>query len=86
MPETHGQSICTMKQFTFEAKQKQFFIAMMVLGLLCLVWSWFSEPEQIAEAVAWLASSNCFMTGEIMQVSGGAQLGRLPRANDLSRK
>jgi NAD(P)-dependent dehydrogenase (short-subunit alcohol dehydrogenase family) len=43
-------------------------------------------PEQVAEAVAWLASPNCFMTGEIMQVSGGAQLGRLPRANDLSRK
>jgi NAD(P)-dependent dehydrogenase (short-subunit alcohol dehydrogenase family) len=43
-------------------------------------------PAQIADAVAWLASPNCFMTGEIMQVSGGAQLGRLPRANDLSRK
>jgi NAD(P)-dependent dehydrogenase (short-subunit alcohol dehydrogenase family) len=43
-------------------------------------------PEQVAEAVAWLASPDCFMTGEIMQVSGGAQLGRLPRASDLSRK
>jgi NAD(P)-dependent dehydrogenase (short-subunit alcohol dehydrogenase family) len=42
-------------------------------------------PAQVAEAVAWLASPNCFMTGEIMQVSGGAQLGRLPRANDLAR-
>ncbi len=39
-----------MKQFTFEAKQKNFLIATMGLGLLCLVLSYFLEPEQIAAA------------------------------------
>ncbi len=37
-----------MKQFTFEAKQKNFLIGMMGLGLLCLILSYFLEPEQIA--------------------------------------
>ena len=36
-----------MKQFTFEAKQKSFLIGAMVLGLICLVISFFAEPEQI---------------------------------------
>ncbi|HHM20487.1 MAG TPA: hypothetical protein ENJ20_00560 [Bacteroidetes bacterium] len=39
-----------MKQFVFDSKQKRFFIAMMAVGLLCLVWSWFAEPAVIAEA------------------------------------
>ncbi len=37
-----------MKQFTFEAKQKNFLMAMMGLGLLCLILSYVFEPEQIA--------------------------------------
>lgn len=37
-----------MKQFTFESKQKNFLIAMMGLGVLCLILSYVFEPEQIA--------------------------------------
>jgi hypothetical protein len=37
-----------MKQFTFEAKQKNFLLATMGLGLLCLILSYIMEPEQIA--------------------------------------
>ncbi|OYY70290.1 SDR family NAD(P)-dependent oxidoreductase [Sphingomonas sp. 28-63-12] len=44
-----------------------------------------ATPAQVAAAVAWLSAPDCFMTGEIMQVSGGAQLGRLPRGPELSR-
>jgi NAD(P)-dependent dehydrogenase (short-subunit alcohol dehydrogenase family) len=42
-----------------------------------------ATPEQVASAVAWLASEDCFATGEILQVSGGAQLCRLPRGDEL---
>lgn len=38
-----------MKQFTFEAKQKNFLWAAMGLGLLCLILSFILEPAQIAE-------------------------------------
>lgn len=40
-------------------------------------------PEQVASAVSWLASDECFATGETVQVSGGAQLLRLPRGDEL---
>ena len=40
-------------------------------------------PEQVAATVAHLAAHDCFITGEIVQVSGGAQLCRLPRADEL---
>lgn len=40
-------------------------------------------PAQVAATVAHLASDDCFITGEIVQVSGGAQLCRLPRADEL---
>jgi len=40
-------------------------------------------PEEVASAVAWLTSDDCFTTGETIQVSGGAQLGRLPNKNDF---
>jgi 3-oxoacyl-[acyl-carrier protein] reductase len=40
-------------------------------------------PDQIASAVAWLSSPECFATGEVLQVSGGAQLTRLPRGDEL---
>ncbi len=36
------------------------------------------SPAEVASAVQWLVASDCFVTGEIVQVSGGAQLGRLP--------
>jgi 3-oxoacyl-[acyl-carrier protein] reductase len=42
-----------------------------------------ANVEQVAAAVAFLSASDCFMTGEIMNVSGGAQLGKLPRADDF---
>lgn len=38
-----------MKQFIFEAKQKQFLIGMMAVGFVCLLLSYFFEPEAIAE-------------------------------------
>jgi NAD(P)-dependent dehydrogenase (short-subunit alcohol dehydrogenase family) len=28
-------------------------------------------PEDIASAAAWLASDECFVTGEVLQVNGG---------------
>lgn len=40
-------------------------------------------PEQVAATVAHLAAEDCFLSGEIVQVSGGAQLCRLPRADEL---
>lgn len=39
-----------MKQFTFEAKQKNTLIGLMVLGLVCLILSYVMEPSQIAGA------------------------------------
>lgn len=41
------------------------------------------EPAQVAETVAFLSSEHCFITGEIMNVSGGANLGKLPRSEDF---
>ncbi len=38
-----------MKQFTFETKQKNFLMALMGLGALCLILSFIFEPSQIAE-------------------------------------
>lgn len=40
-------------------------------------------PAQVASAVSWLASDDCFASGEIINVSGGAQLLRLPRSDEL---
>lgn len=40
-------------------------------------------PDQVAGTVAHLAARDCFISGEIVQVSGGAQLCRLPRADEL---
>lgn len=40
-------------------------------------------PEEVADAVAWLAGPRCFASGETIQVSGGAQLGRLPRLSQI---
>ena len=34
--------------------------------------------EDIAEAVAWLVSDRCFMTGQVLQVNGGVTLRRNP--------
>jgi NAD(P)-dependent dehydrogenase (short-subunit alcohol dehydrogenase family) len=40
-------------------------------------------PEEVADAVAWLAGPRCSASGETIQVSGGAQLGRLPRLSQI---
>jgi NAD(P)-dependent dehydrogenase (short-subunit alcohol dehydrogenase family) len=42
-----------------------------------------TEPDQVASAVAWLTSDDCFTTGETISVSGGAQLLRLPTGAEL---
>lgn len=42
-----------------------------------------ATPEQVAATVAHLTAPDCFITGEIVQVSGGAQLFRLPRFDEL---
>lgn len=41
--------------------------------------------DEVASAVAWLAATDCFATGEIIHLSGGAQLGRLPRLSQLKQ-
>lgn len=42
-----------------------------------------TEPHQVAAAVSYLAAPDCYSSGEIVHVSGGAQLCRLPRAEEL---
>lgn len=41
------------------------------------------SARQVASAVGWLSDADCFANGEIVQLSGGAQLGRLPRLDEL---
>ena len=41
--------------------------------------------EDVAAAAVWLASDECFMTGEDMQVNGGLTLRRNPLKDDLER-
>lgn len=43
-----------------------------------------TQPHQVAAAVSYLAAPDCYSTGEIVQVSGGAQLCRLPRKAELT--
>ncbi len=40
-------------------------------------------PNEVASAVCWLLADDCFTTGETVQVSGGAQLGRLPNSAEF---
>ena len=42
-----------------------------------------TQPEQVAAAVSYLAAADSYSSGEIIQVSGGAQLCRLPRIAEL---
>lgn len=39
--------------------------------------------EDIAEAVSWLCSDACFMTGQVLQVNGGLTLRRNPRNAEI---
>lgn len=43
-----------------------------------------TQPHQVAAAVSYLAAADCYSTGEVVQVSGGAQLCRLPRKAELT--
>lgn len=40
--------------------------------------------EDVAEAVAWLASDACFMTGQVLQVNGGLTLRRNPTNSEIA--
>lgn len=40
-------------------------------------------PEDIASAALWLAGDDCFMTGETLPVSGGAELRRIPTFDEM---
>lgn len=40
--------------------------------------------EDVAEAVLWLASDGCFMTGQTLQVNGGLTLRRNPLPNEVA--
>ena len=39
--------------------------------------------EDIAEAVSWLASDACFMSGQVLQVNGGLTLRRNPTNREI---
>lgn len=39
--------------------------------------------DDIAEAAVWLASDECFMTGQNLQINGGLTLRRNPRINEM---
>ena len=39
--------------------------------------------EDIAKAAVWLASDECFMTGQVLQVNGGVTLRRNPRNSEI---
>lgn len=41
--------------------------------------------DEIAAAAVWLASDECFMTGENLQVSGGLTLRRFPTLSEIAR-
>ncbi|WP_321390494.1 SDR family oxidoreductase [Emcibacter sp.] len=44
----------------------------------------YGTSEDIAAGCVWLASDECFMTGENMQVNGGLTLRRNPRPDEIS--
>jgi NAD(P)-dependent dehydrogenase (short-subunit alcohol dehydrogenase family) len=41
------------------------------------------KPEDIAAACLWLASDECYMTGQTLQVNGGVTLRRNPRNSEI---
>lgn len=43
-----------------------------------------STPDDVAAAALWLASDECVATGDLIRVSGGAHLRRLPIARDFT--
>ncbi len=41
-------------------------------------------PKDIADAALWVASDECFMTGEVLQINGGLMLRRNPQPADIN--
>jgi NAD(P)-dependent dehydrogenase (short-subunit alcohol dehydrogenase family) len=41
------------------------------------------KPDDIAAACLWLASDDCYMTGQTLQVNGGVTLRRNPRNSEI---
>jgi len=42
------------------------------------------EAGDVASAVRWLADPDCFMTGEVLSVTGGAELRRVPTLEEIT--
>jgi NAD(P)-dependent dehydrogenase (short-subunit alcohol dehydrogenase family) len=40
--------------------------------------------DDVAAAAVWLAGDDCFMTGEVLQVSGGLTLRRNPTVREIN--
>lgn len=40
--------------------------------------------EDVADAALWLAGSECFMTGQVLQVNGGLTLRRNPTVREIN--
>jgi NAD(P)-dependent dehydrogenase (short-subunit alcohol dehydrogenase family) len=40
--------------------------------------------DDVADAALWLASDECFVTGEVLQVNGGLTLRRNPSAREIN--
>ena len=45
----------------------------------------YGTVDDVAAAAVWLASDECFMTGDLLQVNGGLTLRRTPLPSDLDR-
>ena len=41
------------------------------------------STEDIANAAVWLASDQCFVTGDVLDVSGGQTLNRIPTVAEM---
>lgn len=40
--------------------------------------------DDVASAAVWIASDDCFMTGQVVQINGGLTLRRLPRNSEIA--
>jgi len=45
----------------------------------------YGTSEDVAAGAVWLASDDCFMTGDTLQINGGLTLRRNPLQADLER-
>jgi enoyl-[acyl-carrier-protein] reductase (NADH) len=42
-----------------------------------------ANVQDVANTAVWMASDDCFTTGDLIRVSGGIQLNRLPTAEEM---